>query len=121
MDTSPPRKKPRRRPNFPLDFKLRLVEASLQPGVSVAMLARQHDLNANVLFNWRHQYKTGKLLPLPQLASPIVLPVQIRDDAPVSAAVVSSEIELFLPKGRLRIQGRPDPDTLRLLLRELAP
>ncbi len=53
--------------------------------------------------------KIGKLLPLPQLASSLLLPVQIRDETPIAA---SAEIELVLAKGRLRIQGRPDPDTL---------
>lgn len=45
----------------------------MQPGVSIASQARQHDLNANVLFNWRHQFKTGKLL---RPSSSPVLPVQ---------------------------------------------
>ncbi len=85
----------------------------------MSRLAREHDLNANVLFNWRHQYKTGELLPLPQPASPVLLPVQIRDEPNAPAPAAIGEVELFLPKGRVRIQGRPDPDTLRLLLREL--
>lgn len=89
----------------------------MQPGVSVARLARQHELNANVLFNWRQQYKTGKLLPLPKSASPLLLPVEIRDETPVAA---SAQIEVILPRGRIRIQGRPDPDTLRLLIQALS-
>lgn len=108
-----------RRPNFPLDFKRRLVEASFEPGASVARLAREHDLNANVLFNWRTQYRQGKLGPI---ADPAVIPIRILPEPMASSAAVtpeSAQIELILPKGRLRIQGRPDPVTLRLVIEAL--
>ncbi|NLS55057.1 transposase, partial [Hafnia alvei] len=51
--------KHRRRPNFPREFKIALVERSLQPDVSVALLARENGINANLLFNWRHLYRKG--------------------------------------------------------------
>lgn len=47
-----PRRRPRR-PNFPREFKIALVEQSMQPGVSVAQLARENNINDNLLFNWR--------------------------------------------------------------------
>lgn len=46
-----------RRSNFPLAFKLSLVEQSMQPGVSTAGLAREHGINDNLLFNWSNLYK----------------------------------------------------------------
>jgi transposase len=115
---NPPRLR-HRRPNFPLDFKRRLVEASFEPGASVARLAREHDLNANVLFNWRHQYRQGKLGPI---ADPAVVPIRVLPEPMANGAVVPLEpaqLELILPKGRLRIQGRPDPATLRLVIEAL--
>ncbi|MGX5057139.1 IS66-like element accessory protein TnpA, partial [Enterobacter asburiae] len=62
--------KRRRRPNFPQAFRLALVAQSMQPGVSVAQLARENDINANLLFNWRQRY--GHLLrtPDPTAAAP---------------------------------------------------
>ncbi len=33
----------------------------MQPDANVARLAREHGINDNMLFNWRHQYKQGKL------------------------------------------------------------
>ncbi|NJC99713.1 hypothetical protein EWM58_05235 [Candidatus Erwinia dacicola] len=45
------RKRPRR-PNFPRDFKIALVAKSMQPGVSVAQLARENNINDNLQFNW---------------------------------------------------------------------
>ncbi|MEZ5364200.1 MAG: transposase [Bryobacterales bacterium] len=35
----------------------RIVEESLQPGVSVALLARAHQVNANQIFHWRKLYR----------------------------------------------------------------
>lgn len=119
LDSTAPPKPSRRRPNFPLDFKRRLVEASFEPGVSVARLAREHDLNANVLFNWRTQYRQGKLGPS---SASDILPVRIVPGSLDSNAIPTLEpaqLELFLPKGRLRIQGSPDPATLRLVLEVL--
>ncbi|RUT67156.1 hypothetical protein CKG00_12865 [Morganella morganii] len=35
-----------------MSFKLDLVLQSLQPGASVARLAREHGINDNLLFTW---------------------------------------------------------------------
>ena len=37
-------------------FKRELVERSLQPGASVAAIAQDNAINANLLFNWRRLY-----------------------------------------------------------------
>jgi len=44
-------------------FKVRAVEECNQPGVSVSVVARRHDVNANVLFRWRREYRLGILRP----------------------------------------------------------
>ncbi|WP_418888946.1 transposase [Pantoea ananatis] len=46
-----------RRPNFPLEFKSALMGKSMVPGVSVAQLARENDINDCLLFNWRRLYQ----------------------------------------------------------------
>ncbi|EBH1519085.1 hypothetical protein CBX60_26220 [Salmonella enterica subsp. enterica serovar Pensacola] len=33
----------------------------MHPDTNVARLAREHGINDNLLFNWCHQYKQGKL------------------------------------------------------------
>ncbi|EBT5401290.1 transposase [Salmonella enterica] len=63
MSEVPVVKKRPRRPNFPYKFKIALVEQSLQPGACVAQIARENGINDNLLFNWRHQYRNGGLLP----------------------------------------------------------
>jgi transposase len=45
----------------PAAQKRLIVEQALEPGASVARVARAHGLNANVLFNWRRVYSEGKL------------------------------------------------------------
>ena len=39
-----------------LAFKRAVVELALQPGASVARIAREHDLNTNQVFGWRRAY-----------------------------------------------------------------
>lgn len=113
---------PTRRTRYSLEFKQRIVEASFAPGASIARLAREHGLNANQLFNWRYQYRKGQLGPV--CLSPPLLPVEVID--PIAAPATSSpppqtasSLELTLAKGCLSIHGRPDPETLRLVLQVL--
>lgn len=40
------------RKNYPDDLKLRMVELASQPGACVAQIAREHDINDNVIFKW---------------------------------------------------------------------
>lgn len=42
-------------------FKRALVQASLEPGISMAALARTHGVNANQLWSWRKLYNEGRL------------------------------------------------------------
>lgn len=63
-----PSKSSRRRPNFPLDFKINLVEQSLQLGVSIAQLARANGINDNLLFDWRQLYRQGKFGVQPKVS-----------------------------------------------------
>ncbi|EGH1360590.1 transposase [Escherichia coli] len=41
---------PRR--SFSNEFKLQMVKLASQPGASVARIAREHDINDNLLFKW---------------------------------------------------------------------
>jgi transposase-like protein len=38
-----------------------IVEESLRPGTSVSQVARAHDVNTNQVFEWRRQYREGRL------------------------------------------------------------
>jgi len=41
--------------------KRAMVEESLEPGVSVALIAPRHEVNANQIFAWRRLYRAGLL------------------------------------------------------------
>lgn len=41
--------------------KLKIVQESLQPGVSVAEVARANGVNANQVFTWRRAFERGEL------------------------------------------------------------
>ena len=94
-----------------------IVEETLQPGASVAVIARQHGVNANQVFHWRKLYREGRLELKPAAAE--LLPVRI-------AEVVSSElpparlcagvIVVELGRARIRIEGSVDSANLRLVL-----
>ncbi|MGK3120093.1 IS66-like element accessory protein TnpA [Pseudomonas corrugata] len=124
MDTIAPARRAGRRPNFPLDFKRQVVEATLQPGASVSLIAREHDVNANLVFRWRQQYQEGLFGPISQGACATFLPVQVIEtptDLPHIQAQPQSHSEILVEvgKARLRITGTPDPQTVQLILQQL--
>jgi transposase len=41
--------------------KLKIVQLSFEPGVSVAEVARAHGVNANQVFTWRRAFERGEL------------------------------------------------------------
>lgn len=110
---------------YPLEFKLQLVKETLSPGVSVSTVARKHDINANVVFEWRRLYRLGKLrLPAPAAPKPEsteLLPVNVIDspeELPAQRAMPCEtageangatppvcEVEIEVGKRRLRIRG----------------
>ena len=123
LDATAPTRRTGRRPNFPLEFKRQVVEATFQPGTSVSLIAREHDVNANLVFRWRQQYQEGAFGPVDQSAT--LLPVQVIE-APMELSQVvqpqpacHSEIVVEVGKAKLRITGTPDPQTVQLILQQL--
>jgi len=52
---------PVKRRRFAPDFKHKIVAACKERGASVARIAREHDLNANLVHKWIRQAKTNSL------------------------------------------------------------
>jgi transposase len=106
------------RPNYPIDFKLRLAQQACEPGVSVSRLALEHGINANMLFKWRRHYRAGVLSAAP---SPALLPVTITDaPAPIAAgAIPAGRIEVVMAEVVVRIDGIADAATVRAVLQGL--
>ena len=55
--------------------KRRIVELTLVPGASVALVARAHGVNANQVFKWRREFERGELRSRFSISSllPVVL------------------------------------------------
>lgn len=111
-----------------LAFKRRLIEQTLVPGASVARIALDNGVNANLLFKWRRQHvRAARLTPSSLL--PVILSepkaggeVSMSSPTPAArAAVTGGVIEVELPAGRIRIKGAVDVPALRAVLQMLAP
>lgn len=67
------------RRQWPEALKRRIVAETLEPGSSVSIVARRHDVNANQLFKWRRE-----MAPEPKSADEGIpmLPVEIVSEQP---------------------------------------
>ena len=116
-DTLGRRSGPRRRRTE--DEKRRIVEETLQPGASVAIVARRHELNANVVFSWRRLFQKGllgsesvSLVPV-RVTPPPRKPRQPR----AKATAMSDAIDIRFADGvRVRVQGALAREALRQLI-----
>jgi transposase len=117
MDTSLRAK--RRHKVWPEALKREIVAACRVPGASVSMVARQYDVNANLVFTWRKLYGG-----VPAMAAPQLVPVVVTPAPPVASIPAPSTdppsahvIEIELPRGyRVRIGGNIKASTLRVVL-----
>jgi transposase len=99
----------------------RIAEESLEPGVSVAVLARSHGVNANQVFLWRKLLREGRL-DLKVAASTQLMPVRIAElvDGDRSAMLYAGAIHIEFGRTRIRVEGSADPESLRLVLEHLS-
>ena len=106
-----------------LAFKRRLIEQTLVRGASVARIALDNGVNANLLFKWRRQHVRAA----PSSLLPVILSEpQARADVPIATpaarmATGGGVIEVELPAGRIRLKGAVDVPALRAVLQMLAP
>jgi transposase len=80
---------------WPEALKREIVAASLAPGASVSVVARQYDVNANQVFSWRKRYRE-EARPPSNPTAPQLVPVVIKADQEVGAAqplAVAEKIE----------------------------
>ncbi len=122
LETNLPVKK--RRPDWPLEFRIRMAELSLLPGACVAELARQHGVNDNLVFNWRNLHRQGLLDPASR-ATLIPVTVEPLSPPPGRTGTVSADLppviscKLTLSGGSLSLTGPLTPELLRVLVSEL--
>jgi transposase len=121
----PAAKQTRRR--YTIAQKREMVEATLEYGQSVSVVARHYDVNANQLFRWRKQYRDGLLGEAPDVK---LLPVEVSEtrepavgDAPGRLLSVTADgtLEVLLSnQHRLRVSGSVCQQSLITILRVLS-
>ena len=105
-------------------LKRRMVAETLEPGASVSIVARRHDVNANQLFKWRREMMSEQLpaadesvamLPV-EIAQPVELAPE-RAGEPRSRLRRSGVIEITFGSGaRVCLRGEVSPETLRQVI-----
>ena len=98
--------------------KRRIVAESYQPGVSVSVVARRNDVNANLVFNWRRRYREqGGFVPV------VVEPAGMLPPPPDAGADASAagRMEIALADGsRVIVDREVDGAALGRVLSALA-
>jgi transposase len=99
------------------EFKRAVVAKSFEDGASVARLAREFNINANQVFNWRKQFAAlhGAVNETPAAA---LLPVTVMDE---HVSATPGVIVLMVATAQLRLEGSVDSATLAQVLARLLP
>jgi transposase len=108
-----------KRRNWSEAFKRQVVAETLEPGSSVSIVARRHDLNTNQLFKWRRELlpkeapaaaESSTMVPVEIVAEPARRPSRRRLER-------AGFIEIEFGSGaRLCIRGEVAPKTLRQVI-----
>jgi transposase len=106
--------------------KRRIVEATFVPGASIARVAREHGVNANQVFQWRHEYRKESL-GVGQQAQTRLVPVTVTAEpnrVPLSgmapAVGPSGSIHIELPgRAVISVEAGVDPVLVRAVLGSL--
>ena len=105
----------RRRRRWSEARKRQIVAESYQPGVSVSVVARRHDVNANLVFSWRRQYRklvrvVGGFVPVvissTEGAEPAKLPLAPPDTEPQPSGRICSRKPVLLANKHRRRDAR---------------
>ena len=120
--------------NYGIDFKKQLAIAACEPGVSVARIALDNGINANMLHKWRRAHLAGTLgvVERPQQDFlPVRIARSVNELVQSPAHVPSRQAELTVPKlptpkpgvieirlgaTTLRLEGAVDAITLAQVL-----
>ena len=105
-----------RRRSHSKEFKRELVARSLEPGVSVAAIAMDNGINANLLFGWRRKHLNGLTSTdagAPAQPAARLLPVSIEETSRASHRTSPSPptrpgngtIEIEIGSARVRLRG----------------
>ena len=108
-------------------FKRKILELVEQPGASVAAVALEHGVNANLVFKWRKAKLDRKRSPrvihqpvlLPVSVDPQESPLMLPTPEPERAARKEGVIEVEIGGARVLLRGSVDPANVRCVLMAL--
>lgn len=106
------RSEPPRRRGWSGEAKQRIVAETYEPGASVSLVARRHDLNANMLFTWRRQARAAASIAFGEAVRFVPAAIAAQPAA-TAASVRIGRMEIVLAGGERVIVG-PDVDTAAL-------
>ena len=108
-------------------FKRKILELVEQPGASVAAVALEHGVNANLVFKWRKakldRKRSPRVIHQPVLLSvsvdPQEAPLMVPTPEPERAARKEGVIEVEIGGARVLLRGSVDPANVRCVLMAL--
>lgn len=110
-------------------FKRKLVGLTNKPGASVAAIALEHGVNANLVFKWKRE-QLGRATAATPVRSAVLLPVTIDPLPPMRPVKPGSGvsttrtapvgvIEIEFGGARVRLRGAVDEASVRCVLQTL--
>ncbi len=104
--------------------KRHIVELTLEPGVSVAEVARAHGMKANQVFKWRRAYERGELSEPCSALLPVTVSAvaQSPSDPPIvqQAPVSGGSVHIEIPGvAMISIESGADCSVVRQILESL--
>mgnify|MGYP001460847327 CR=1 FL=1 len=105
----------RRNKRWPDALKREIVSATLAPGASVSVVARQYDVNANQVFAWRRRFRAAAGVSTPALVPVTITPEP--DNAEPAEPAHSGTIEIDVGGDcRVRVGSSFDGRALKRVL-----
>ena len=89
---------PKRRYYSP-ELKLQVVEACARADASIAGVAMQHGVNANIVHRWLREHSQGTLVAQPMTFVPVTLASNAQVAVPAAVTQSTAEIRMELRRG----------------------
>jgi transposase len=106
--------------------KRQIVQLTMEPGASVAEVARVHGLNANQVFKWRREFQRGELVESCAALLPVTvaaaseLKSEVADQRRDSPASSTGAIHIELPgRAMISVESGADDTLVRAVLESL--
>ena len=88
--------------------KLQIVQLTMEPGASVAEIARAHGVNANQVFKWRRVFERGQLSDGAAISTAL-LPVTVTADSEMKLGTTDAAADVQASSGgaiHIELPGR---------------